>query len=54
MFSINGIKDGVICDEGVCYEKNGQYFLHWVGLGVTRRISKKMYFDLYYSDLVIR
>lgn len=53
-FSIYGIMNGAICDEGVCYENNGRYYLEWIGLGVTKRISKKTFDDLYKSELRIK
>lgn len=54
LFSINGIMNGAICDEGTVYKKNGRYYLQWVGLGVTKRISKKTVDELANSDLRIK
>lgn len=53
-FFINGKYQGVICDEGTVYEKNGRYYIQWHGLGVTRRISKNQAQILYNSDERIR
>ncbi|MEE1248986.1 MAG: hypothetical protein UHU19_07155 [Lachnospiraceae bacterium] len=54
LFSINGIMNGAICDEGTVYKKNGKYYLQWVGLGTTRRISEKTVQELENSDLRIK
>lgn len=54
LFSINGIHDGAICDEGVIYQSGTKYYVQWIGLGVTRCISKKCVDELRNSDLVIK
>lgn len=41
LFTIEGKIEGAVCDEGIVYKSNGRYYLHWIGLGKTRRISKK-------------
>ena len=46
--------NGAICDEGTVYKKNGKYYLQWVGLGTTRRISEKTVQELENSDLRIK
>lgn len=53
LFSINGMYKGTICDEGVIYRKGNYYYCRWVGLGVTKRISKKAVDELSISDLRI-
>lgn len=35
--------NGVICDEAIIYRKGRYYYIQYVGLGKTRRISKKVY-----------
>lgn len=40
LFAVEGKIDGAVCDEGIVYECNGRYYLHWIGLGKTRRISE--------------
>jgi hypothetical protein len=40
-------------DEGIVYKSNGKYYLHWVGLGKTRKLSNKLYKALEKSSLRI-
>lgn len=42
LFAVEGKIDGAVCDEGIVYESHGRYYLHWIGLGKTKRISEKM------------
>lgn len=41
LFTIEGKMNGVVCDEGIVYKSKGRYYLHWIGLGKTKQISKK-------------
>ena len=53
-FKIYGKYDGCICDEGCIWQSaKGSYWLQCVGLGVTRRISKRKVYELYNSDIRI-
>lgn len=54
LFEIYGIMDDTICDTGIVYCSNNRYYLQWVGLGTTKRISKKLVDELAISDLRIR
>lgn len=35
--------NGAICDKAIIYREGRFYYIHYVGLGKTRRISKQSY-----------
>lgn len=42
-FTVPIMLDGKIIDEGTVYGKMGRYYIQYVGLGETRRISKERF-----------
>lgn len=54
LFSINGMKDGAIWDEGVITRSGRYFYLQWIGLGIKRRISKKCVDRLSKSEVRIK
>lgn len=53
LFSVKGMIGEAQWDEGIVYKSNGKYYLHWVGLGKTRKLSNKLYEALEKSSLRI-